>query len=55
MKVGVNDNNIEWYKIGENNYLCFYYIGDGVKRSKLYENVTQSFIDKLTIDDVMKR
>lgn len=54
MNVGVNDNGIEWYEITEGNFLCFFYAGDGVKMSHLFENVTRSFIDKVSVNDIIK-
>ena len=53
MRVGVNNNGVEWYELSTGNYLVFYYVGDGVKQSKLFENVSQSFIDKLSIEDLI--
>lgn len=53
MKVGVNDHGVQWIKDGTK-YHCTYYIGEGIELSKTFDNVKQSFIDKLTFEDLTK-
>ena len=51
MKVGVNDNGVQWVKDGST-YYCSYYVGEGIELKKTFINVKQSFIDKLTFEDL---
>lgn len=53
MKVGVNDNGVQWIKDGKT-YYCTYYVGEGIEYKKTYVNVKQSFIDRLTFEDLNK-
>lgn len=51
MKVGVNQNGVQWIKDGST-YYCSYYVGEGIELKKTFINVKQSFIDKLTFEDL---
>lgn len=51
VETGVNSNGVEWIKQG-NVYYCSYYFGDGVTIEKAFTDVTQSFIDSLTFEEL---
>jgi hypothetical protein len=53
--VGVNKNGIAWYKIGEKEYLCKFFIDSKTESTISLKGVSQSTIDKMDVNDFFLR
>jgi hypothetical protein len=51
MKTGVNDYGVRWMFVNEE-YQCYYYLGEEMELYATYKNVNIKFIESLTFYDV---
>lgn len=53
MKYGINEHGINYFLVGKNEFFCTYY-SSGLNLEVTLKNVIVSFIEKLTLEELIK-
>lgn len=53
MKSGVNEHGVQYTQIGESDYHCVYYIGEGVEHQRTFFEITLAKIKKIDLAQIL--